>query len=110
MSRFGQNLWLPHEIARPAVASRSIAVANRWWAGTSSNRRPLVADSFSALVTKAAMRPRVTAASGQNRRLEQPAAIPAVTTLSMAFARAPCFGTSRNRTPLVAVRWNVRTR
>ena len=110
MSRFGQNRWLPHEIARPAVARRLIAVANGWCVETSSNRTPLVAVSLSALVTNTAMRPRVTAASGQKRRFEQPAAIPAVTTLSMAVAFEPCFGTSRNRTPLVAVRWNVRTR
>ena len=52
----------------------------------------------------------MTVASGQNRFVAHGVAILAVTTLSIARARVPVRGTSLKWTPLVAERWNVRTR
>ena len=77
--RSGQNRPLPQVIANPAVASRSIAVAKAWRAGTSLNRPWPVAVRCRAFTTRAAIRPRVMSVFGQKRVVLQPFMIPAAT-------------------------------
>ena len=100
----GQNRPLPHPDVMPAVASRLIAVAKRWLDGTSLKRTLLVAVRCNARVTNAAICPRVTRPSGQNRPLPHPCVMPAVARRLMAAAKRWLDGTSLKWTPLVAVR------
>ena len=106
--RSGQNRPPPHVIANPAVASRSIAVANSWRAGTSLKRPWPVAVRCSAFTTRAAIRPRVMSVFGQKRVVLQPFMIPAATIF---FTPATCeLGRSRKRIGTVAVRRSARAR
>ena len=108
MARPGQYLPSPQPTARPAVASRLMAVANRVLVLTSRYGIRPVAVSARARLMYDAIRPRLTFASGQNRFLSHGVAMPAVTTLSTTVVLL--LGTSRKRTPLVFVRRSARTR
>ena len=92
--RSGQKWRLAQVTASPAVASRSIAVANGWLFGTSVKWPLPVAVRCSALTRRAAIRPRVISVFGQKRVVVQPFMIPAATTF---FTPVSCeLGTSRN--------------
>ncbi len=104
----GQKRPLPQPAVMPAVASRLMAVRNLWLDGTSLKRTPLVAVRWKARVMKAAIWPRVTRPSGQNRPPPHPKVMPAVASRLMAVANRWLDRTSLKRTPLVAVRSSAR--
>ena len=77
--RSGQKRPFAQVMARPAFASRAMAVAYAWRFGTSLNLLVPVAVRCSALTRRDAIRPRVIAVFGQNFVVEQPFMIPAAT-------------------------------